>query len=72
MPALRHDPEQIGRGSARLRDQFVGGCEHLKRPRDVEQLHRGIGEHLDDANGAGPGGWRKTRELWHLRQSLPG
>ena len=66
--ALRHDPKRIGRTSARLGDEIVGGCEHLKRPGDIEHLHRRIGEHVDDAEST----WRRTRGLWHFRQSMLG
>jgi hypothetical protein len=55
-----------------LRDVFIGGGEHLKRPRDVQELHQREGQHFDDASRTGAKeGWLETRGLWHFRQSLP-
>jgi hypothetical protein len=51
-----------------LGDVIVGGGEHLERARDIEQLHRREGEHLDDADRI----WREARGLWHFRQSMRG
>lgn len=83
LPAFRDHPKNVRRCPSGLRDVIVGGCEHLKRPGDIEQLHRGIGKHFDDARRMAASGdnaclthatgsWRGTRGLWHFRQSLPG
>ena len=48
-------------------DLIVGGGEHLNRPRDIEQLHRWVGQNFDDADRV----WRETRGLWHFRQTRP-
>jgi hypothetical protein len=69
----RDDPKHIGWHASRLGDVIVGGCEYLKRSRDIEQLHGRIGQHFDDAKLVGRKTiWRGTRGLWHFRHSLPG
>jgi hypothetical protein len=64
---LRHDPEQVGPRASRIGDKIVRGGEHLNRPRDIEQLHRRIGEHIDDPDRV----WRGTRGIWHFRRTMP-
>ncbi len=49
LSAFRHHAQDVRRRSSGLRDVIVGGGEHLKRPRDIEQLHRRVGQHFDDA-----------------------
>ena len=60
------------RRSSGSRQVIVGADEHLKRPCDIEQLHRRVGQHFDDAHRiAANGTWLGTRGLWHFRQSVP-
>jgi hypothetical protein len=66
--ALRHDPEQIGPLTSRVSDKIVGGGEHLNGPRDTEQLHRRIGEHVDHPDRVSRG----ARGFWHFHQSMRG
>ncbi len=67
LAALRHDPEHVRPRASGAGDEIVGGGEHLNRPRDIEQLHRRVGEHVDDADRV----WRGARGLWHFRQTMP-
>jgi hypothetical protein len=66
--ALRHDFEPIGRRASRTDNEIIGRGEHLNRPRDIEQLHRRVGEHVDDPDRV----WRGTRGFWHFHQTMPG
>jgi hypothetical protein len=68
LAAARHDSDGIGRRPARRDDMIVGRGEDLDWARDIEQLHRREGEHLDDADRI----WRETRGHWHFRQSVRG
>ena len=68
LSALRHDPEHVRPRSSGAGNEIVGGGEHLDRPRDIEQLHRRVGEHVDDADRV----WRGARGVWHFRQTMPG
>ena len=65
--ALRHDPQRVGRHSARFGNQIVGGREHLKRPRDVEHLHRREDEHFDDASDI----WRERGDFGISARACP-
>ena len=65
---LRHDSELVGPRSSGDCDEIVGSGKHLNRPRDIEQLHGRVSEHVDDAHRI----WREVRGFWHLRQSMPG
>jgi hypothetical protein len=66
--ALSHDFKQVGRRTSRVDDDVVGGDEDLNRPRDIEQLHRWVGEHVDNPDWV----WRGARGFWHFRQTMPG
>jgi hypothetical protein len=64
---LRDDSEHVGLRSPRIADDLIGGGEHLNRARDIEQLHRRVSEHVDDAART----WREGRGFWHFRQTMP-
>jgi hypothetical protein len=72
LPTFRHHAQDVRRRSPGLRDVIIGGGEHLKRPRDIQQLHQRVGQHFDDASRIAPNrSWLGTRGIWHFRQGLP-
>jgi hypothetical protein len=72
LPIFRNHAQDVRRRSSGLRNVIVGADEHLKRPCDIEQLHRRVGQHFDDARRIATNEiWLGTRGLRHFRQILP-
>jgi cyclohexyl-isocyanide hydratase len=68
---FRQYAQDVRRHSSGFRDVIVGADEHLKRACDIEQLHRRVRQHLDDASRtASNRSWLETRGLWHFGQKL--